>query len=615
MRICWAAARTSILAYAAFAAIFGSTILFLVQSTGATTLADGMNASDLAGQADFTSSTTGATSATMTNPLDTVIDVAGHRLFVADSGNNRVLVFDLDASNNLSDRVPDHVLGQTGFTTNATALTQTNLFNPRGLAYDSLGNRLFVANDNHRVMVFDVAAITDGEEAVGLLGQSNFSTANAATSQSGLNAPVGLAYVSAGNRLFVTDAGNNRVMVFDVATTTPGEAAVNVLGQPTFTSNSSAATQSGLNLPEKLAYDVTANRLFVSDKNNHRVMVFDLATITNGEDAFGQLGQTSFFGSNAGTSASGLNTPNGLVYRSSDSRLFVADSGNHRVLVFDAATTTPAEAALNVLGQTSFTTNAAATTQAGMRSPKGLAYDSTKDRLYVADSQNHRVTVFNLSAAVASTAGGTSCPAPSIALGSPNGGGTYDAGQQVFVFWTANGCQITGVTLSLSLDGGATYPTVIASGVNPAGGYYAWTIPRSPTAAARIRLDLLGQGGGVLMSDASDANFTIVDTSAPASPEPPAATAPPPDTSATSTEPAPPPPVLKPPCFGGILIKAPSNSAVYYCAKTGRRFVFPTQDVFFSWFRDFSTVKTIPPEEMLRIPIGGNITYKPGTSR
>src|SRR3989344_357472 len=47
----------------------------------------------------------------------TIIDTTNNRLFVSDAGNNRVLVFNLDASNNLIDRVADFVIGQPNFTT------------------------------------------------------------------------------------------------------------------------------------------------------------------------------------------------------------------------------------------------------------------------------------------------------------------------------------------------------------------------------------------------------------------------------------------------------------------------------------------------------------------
>lgn len=62
----------------------------------------------------------------------------------------------------------------------------------------------------------------------------------------------------------------------------------------------------------------------------------------------------------------------------------------------------------------------------------------------------------------------------------------------------------------------------------------------------------------------------------------------------------------------GDLIKA-SLPAVYYYAADGKRYVFPNENTYYSWYPDFSTVKTITDEELAVVPIGGNITIRPGT--
>jgi hypothetical protein len=62
----------------------------------------------------------------------------------------------------------------------------------------------------------------------------------------------------------------------------------------------------------------------------------------------------------------------------------------------------------------------------------------------------------------------------------------------------------------------------------------------------------------------------------------------------------------------GDLIKA-SGPAVYYYAADGKRYVFPNEKTYFSWYMDFSTVKTISDSELAAIGIGGNVTIRPGT--
>lgn len=62
----------------------------------------------------------------------------------------------------------------------------------------------------------------------------------------------------------------------------------------------------------------------------------------------------------------------------------------------------------------------------------------------------------------------------------------------------------------------------------------------------------------------------------------------------------------------GDLIKA-SGPAVYYYGSDAKRYVFPNENTFFSWFMDFSSVKTITDSELAAIQIGGNMTIRPGT--
>ncbi|MBI2990221.1 MAG: hypothetical protein HYY51_03490 [Candidatus Magasanikbacteria bacterium] len=61
------------------------------------------------------------------------------------------------------------------------------------------------------------------------------------------------------------------------------------------------------------------------------------------------------------------------------------------------------------------------------------------------------------------------------------------------------------------------------------------------------------------------------------------------------------------------LIKSSASPAVYYLGADGKRYVFFNADLYFTWYSDFSSVKTISPNELSNIMIGGNVTYRPGT--
>ena len=59
------------------------------------------------------------------------------------------------------------------------------------------------------------------------------------------------------------------------------------------------------------------------------------------------------------------------------------------------------------------------------------------------------------------------------------------------------------------------------------------------------------------------------------------------------------------------MVKA-SGEAVYYYSCTGYRQAFPNESVYFSWFSDFSRVRTITDEQLAGLTLGPNVTYKPG---
>lgn len=66
-------------------------------------------------------------------------------------------------------------------------------------------------------------------------------------------------------------------------------------------------------------------------------------------------------------------------------------------------------------------------------------------------------------------------------------------------------------------------------------------------------------------------------------------------------------------CASGELMKVADNDAVYYCGADGRRYAFPNQRVYESWYTGFSGVRTVSPEQMAAARLGGNVTYRPGT--
>ncbi|MBI4142924.1 hypothetical protein HY480_03565, partial [Candidatus Uhrbacteria bacterium] len=62
----------------------------------------------------------------------------------------------------------------------------------------------------------------------------------------------------------------------------------------------------------------------------------------------------------------------------------------------------------------------------------------------------------------------------------------------------------------------------------------------------------------------------------------------------------------------GSLIKG-SLPAVYYYGGDGKRYVFPNEKTYKTWYADFSGVQTVSDATLASVAIGGNVTYRPGT--
>ncbi len=62
----------------------------------------------------------------------------------------------------------------------------------------------------------------------------------------------------------------------------------------------------------------------------------------------------------------------------------------------------------------------------------------------------------------------------------------------------------------------------------------------------------------------------------------------------------------------GSLVRA-SQPSVYYYGPDGKRYVFPNEKTYKTWYADFSGVIKISDADLAAIPLGGNVTYKPGS--
>lgn len=324
--------------------------------------------------------------------VGSVLMVPG-KLLVADTSNSRVLIWNSFPTQ--FNQAPDQWLGEPDLSVLSYGVPDAQAVRgPTRMASD--GNRLVVA--------------TDPGSGAGrqLLFWNRFPTSSYAAFDFQMNASYGAPAgartfdaagpLLAGGRLYVTDRGYNRLLIWNSIPSTQADANL-VIGQTNLTSsgaNASGLSASSLSGPDgPPATDGTS--LFVSDAQNHRVLVYNPLPTANTPAASFALGQpnlTTATANTGGTSPATLNNPAGLAI--SGTRLAVADRGNHRVLLWNAIPTagnTPADVVLGQPNGSSTSSNYGGTSGMSLSGPNSVATDGT--RIAVSDSNNNRVLLWN----------------------------------------------------------------------------------------------------------------------------------------------------------------------------------------------------------------------------
>lgn len=295
-------------------------------------------------------------------PSAIAVHAQGNEIYVADSGNNRVLR--LGAAPNFNQ--PMQVFGQMGYAFGSPNFVEGREFylfngftpitgvpgsyaNGGGIAVD--GNRLYVADTmNHRVLGYkDVRTLVTGGRADIVIGQESLYHAliNAPSNDAderndgSLLLPSAVAVDAQGN-LYVADSGNGRVLRFPSPFNQPEgtrHKANLVLGQSSFTSRIIDASSRTMARPFGVAV-ASDGSVAVSDAFHNRVLLFKPAeggNFTNGQAAATVFGQADFnaVGVNR-EDARHLTTPRGLAF-DGENRLYVADAGKNRIAIFDNA--------------------------------------------------------------------------------------------------------------------------------------------------------------------------------------------------------------------------------------------------------------------------------------
>ncbi|MBI2646000.1 MAG: hypothetical protein HYW85_03065, partial [Deltaproteobacteria bacterium] len=255
-------------------------------------------------------------------------------LFIADKGNHRILIYDtIPTSNGAS---ASKVIGQENFTSgsrnrNGTPSAKT-LSDPIDVFYN--GSKLFVADSgNNRILIYD--GLATNESAARVVGKDVFDNGSPPTSIAANTLKNPSSVYATADRLLICDKGRNRILLFSSIPTADNATANFVIGQTDLTSGSSGTSSSTLSGPTDIHANGD-NDLLIADKDNNRVLIYDTIPGSNGASAHKVLGQAAFDKSspNRGDSPEGntLSGPTGVF--SNGSTFWIADTVNNRALRF-----------------------------------------------------------------------------------------------------------------------------------------------------------------------------------------------------------------------------------------------------------------------------------------
>lgn len=318
----------------------------------------------------------------MNNPAGVASD--GIRLAVADTNNNRVLLWNsIPSSNNTA---PDVVLGQSDLTSFLPATTPSGMRGPQGLWLAD--GKLYVADtQNSRVLIWNLIPTSNGQAPDVVLGQPDLNTrpepdltqSNYSPDERNMLDPVSV--TTKDGKLFVADLGFNRVLIFLSIPTSNHFPADVVIGQPDFASDLANDSESLCEAIGPLDDDGSRSENETPPTNVPPLFPLPPLLIDIDPDVIVYPRRCE----------KTLNFPRFAL--SDGERLFIADSGNDRILVYNQIPTENAAAADVVIGQPNFVQLTESEGPGSVRSPTSMAHDGTN--LYVADPFSRRILVFS----------------------------------------------------------------------------------------------------------------------------------------------------------------------------------------------------------------------------
>jgi RHS repeat-associated protein len=374
---------------------------------------------------------TPAASALLNEPWSVTFDAANN-LYIADSGNNRVLEIPVASGGG---KTADDIYtfagnsgGAAGHSGDGGAATSALLSAPRGLATAPSTSDIYIADwGNNRVQ--EVPAVSGGQWGMASMTAGDIYTiAGSSTGAAGdsgngvkgtsalLRNPEGISFRD-GGKMFIADTGNNRIIeepnvsgtwwnipmtAFDIYTV-----AGSATGAAGSSGDGSPATAAKLNAPASLTV-ANNGQLYIADTGNNRIQEVALTGHTEwgvnmaANDIYTIAGSASAAAGssgNGGAATAALLSGPAQVALDLSNNLYIADTGNAAASQLRPANSQVREVSASTYNISGYAGgvgtllqdgNGGPATTAGLDQPYGLASDPAGN-VYIADTSGNRI--------------------------------------------------------------------------------------------------------------------------------------------------------------------------------------------------------------------------------
>ena len=361
----------------------------------------------IGGQGGYSGNNGPATEAKLNTPIGVFVDNS-ENIYIADTNNHRIRKVDGSGIITRIAGCGEYNLFSCWYDGSGAPATSTRLQTPCGVFLDSTSGNIYIGDTyGNRIRRFVEGGVMDTVAGTGAAGYSG--DGGPATSAK-MDLPWVAVRKSTGE-MVISDWMNSCLRQVD-----PGGTISTLKG----------TGAPGFNHPEHIAMDGSGN-VYIADKDNHRIRKLD----TSGRvTTVAGTGSAGYSGNGGLATDAQLNTPHG-VFVDASGNIYIADTNNNWIRKVDAET----KIITRVAGQSSrdagYDADGKPAIEAKLNYPRGVAVFqvgvSSNVRIYIADTDNHRIRQVSTSGTITTFAGtgdgdysGDGGPATSAKLKKPS---------------------------------------------------------------------------------------------------------------------------------------------------------------------------------------------------